>query len=307
MKHGRSLSYDEAWEEGRNTASQNIKSADGTMQSEKNTASEGGVVKFSASIPEGTVAATREESKKLSITDPKNIVRYLNEVNAALAETMKSGDLVLIGMPNGVLSKYLQSSDRIYIPQNIVRKIVFGIEVEGGKHNLGRAVAEGLPYQLEDPIAITGNTSDHIAKNDKSIVVWTNWMTKSGDSIIIPIRIGVMAKGQTYNNVNSVFDVFNEGYAADLLRDGNILYTKENRNIQELLATQRKVLEGKQSDVSNNSIRNDSEKIKMSDEKYFSIAEKYRDGTETEEETEQLRKMVDEGSNSDFAKKLLML
>ena len=73
------------------------------------------------------------------------------------------------------------------------------------------------------------------------------------------------------SNENSVFDVFNEDYAADLLRDGNILYTKENRNIQELLATQRKVLEGKQSDVSNNSIRNDSEKIKMSDEKIFPL------------------------------------
>ena len=51
----------------------------------------------------------------------------------------------------------------------------------------------------------------------------------------------------------------------------------------------------------NKSIRNDSEKIKMSDEKsfstqrdavYISIAEKYRDGTATEEETEQLREIV---------------
>lgn len=47
MKHGRSLSYDEAWEEGRNTASQNFQSADGTMQSEKNTATEGGEIRFS--------------------------------------------------------------------------------------------------------------------------------------------------------------------------------------------------------------------------------------------------------------------
>lgn len=37
-----------AWAEGLNTASQNFQSADGTMQSEKNTAKEGGVVKYSS-------------------------------------------------------------------------------------------------------------------------------------------------------------------------------------------------------------------------------------------------------------------
>ena len=77
--------------------------------------------------------------------------------------------------------------------------------------------------------------------------------------------------GCARSNVNSVFDVFNEDYAADLLRDGNILYTKENRNIQELLSNEREVPEAKQSDVSNNSIRNDSEIIKMSDEKIFPL------------------------------------
>ena len=77
--------------------------------------------------------------------------------------------------------------------------------------------------------------------------------------------------GCARSNVNSVFDVFNEDYAADLLRDGNILYTKENRNIQELLSSGRQVPEAKQSDVSNNSICNDSEKIKMSDEKIFPL------------------------------------
>lgn len=114
--------------------------------------------------------------------------------------------------------------------------------LDGGKHNLGRGVLDELPYQLADPMIITGNTTDHISKGDtNSVVVWTDWQTENGDSVIVPIRIDVDGAIEPYNSVNSVFDAYNPAYVADLLRDENIRYTRNNKSVEELLSNRRQV------------------------------------------------------------------
>lgn len=67
--------------------------------------------------------------------------------------------------------------------------------------------------------------------NDNSIVVWTDWKTEAGASVIVPIRIDVTGNVGVYNNINSVFDAYDNSYVADLLRDGNVLYTRNGKNI----------------------------------------------------------------------------
>lgn len=190
----------------------------------------------------GIEPATREESLKIEATDPRNVARYKKEISEALNGMMPSGNLVLIGRPSDILQKYLKSDKPLYIPQKAVKKGVLSKE-SGGKHALGETVMGSLPYQFADPLAITGNTSLHEQAGDNSIVVWTDWMTKKGDSVIVPIVIDINGQVGVYNGVNTVFDAFNQEYVKDLLREGNILYTKNGKSIQELLPARRQVPE----------------------------------------------------------------
>lgn len=210
--------------------------------------------------------ATREESLQLDLLDERNLARYFKEVDSTLNGSMPSGELVLVGKPPRVLVEYMNSTNPIRIPQNVIKKAALSKnESANGKHGLGRAVIEQLPVQLTYPMAITGNTSEHQQMNDNSVVVWTDWQTKAGDSVIVPIRIDVSGRIGVYNNINSVFDAYNSEYASDLLRDGNVLYTRNGKNIQELLSQRRQVPKVIRSDVSSgNSVAEASDVVNFS-------------------------------------------
>ncbi len=208
--------------------------------------------------------ATREESLQLNLLDERNLARYFKEVDSTLDGSMPVGKLVLVGKPPKVLVEYMKSTNPIQIPQKIIKKAALSKnESADGKHALGRAVIEQLPVQLTYPMAITGNTSDHQQMNDNSIVVWTDWKTEAGASVIVPIRIDVTGNVGVYNNINSVFDAYDNSYVADLLRGGNILYTRNGKNIQELLSQRREVPQVNRSDVSSmNSVAEASDVVK---------------------------------------------
>ena len=200
------------------------------------------VSKYSQKRPgENVKAATRQESLSMNATAPENVARYQSEITEVLDGTMHSNQMVLLGKPSAVLAQYMGSDNPLYMPQKSVKKAVFPKGENGGKHGLGRVVLDELLYQLEDPLAITGNTSDHAAAGDHSIVVWTDWKTEAGDSVIVPIRIDATGTVGVYNNVNTVFDAFNPEYVADLMREGNILYTKNGKSLSELIDQRRQV------------------------------------------------------------------
>ena len=50
---------------------------------------------------------------------------------------------------------------------------------------------------------------------------------------------------------HTVFDVFDPKYFEDLIREGNVLYTRDSKNILDLVTQQRQVLKWKANDVSN--------------------------------------------------------
>nr|DAF66943.1 MAG TPA: hypothetical protein [Caudoviricetes sp.] len=200
------------------------------------------VSKYKLKLPEkSTAPASRQESLQISATDPRNVARYQNEIDSVLNGTAGSEQMVLLGKPSTVLAQYMESENPLYMPQKSVKKAVFPKGENGGKHGLGRVVLDELLYQLEDPLAITGNTSAHAAAGDHSIVVWTDWKTAAGDSVIVPIRIDATGAVGVYNNVNTVFDAFDPEYAADLMREGNVLYTKNGKSLSELPGQRREV------------------------------------------------------------------
>ena len=200
-----------------------------------------GKARFSIQELSDVTPATRQESLQLEMTDERNLARLSNEITQALNGEMKSGQLVLFGKAPETLAEHMKSDKPLYMPQSVVQKIVFSKE-NGGKHGLGRGVLDELPYQLSDPMMITGNTIRHAQSNDNSVVVWTDWETEKGDSIIAPIRINVDGVIDVYNNINSVFDAYNKEYVADLLRDGNVLYRRNEGSTKTELVQQRQVL-----------------------------------------------------------------
>ena len=210
--------------------------------------------------------ATRKESLQLDLLDERNLARSFKEVDSTLNGSMPSGKLVLVGKPPKVLVEYMKSTNPIQIPQKIIKKAALSKnESADGKHALGRAVIEQLPVQLAYPMAVTKNTSEHQSLNDNSIVVWTDWKTETGSSIIVPIRIDVAGHVGMYNNINSVFDAYKPSYIADLLKDSNVLFTRNGKNIQELLAQRRQLPKGNRSDVSSeNSVAEASNVVNFS-------------------------------------------
>jgi len=200
-------------------------------------------------LPEGTTPATRSESLAMDATDDRNVLRYRNEISAVLDGTMPSNQIVLIGRPSAILAKYLKSDNPLYISQNSVKHIALPKTEKGGKHGFGRAVLDQIVYQFEDPMAITGNTSKHVESGDNSIVVWTDWKNDAGDSIIVPIRIDVDGSIGIYNNVNTAFNAWDESYVEDILRDGNVFYTRDGKSIADLLAQRRDMPKWKTEDA----------------------------------------------------------
>lgn len=149
--------------------------------------------------------ATRAESVAIDAISSENMVRYMKEVDSVLSGEMAAQQMVLLGRPSEVLQTYMKSSNPLYMPQSAIKKAVLPAGEKGGKHGLGKTVIYDLPYQFEDPLAITGNTTRHESFHDNSIVVWTDWMTAAGDSVIVPIRIDAEGYVGFYNNVNTAF------------------------------------------------------------------------------------------------------
>lgn len=214
--------------------------------------------------------ATAQESMSMDASDPRNMKRYQNEITATLNGTMDSDQMVMLGKPSEILSQYMDSNSPLMIAQNVIKKV----SAEDGKHQLSRAVLDELPYQFKDPIAITGNTSKHVQNGDNSIIAWTDWQVDGQDPVIVPIRIDAKGNIGLYNNVNSVFPLYDADYMSDILREGNVLYTRNNENIRDLLAQGREVPKRKIEDVFNNSISKPSEPVNIP-EQIATLQKKY--------------------------------
>ncbi len=177
--------------------------------------------------------ATRKESIKLDITDERNIARYHKEIDGVFNGSLYIRKNVLLGSPPEVLKKF-GIVKPLYCSQRVIRKTAYPFGYGGGKHNLGISLMKGLPYELADPLAITRNSDAH-KELDDGIVVWTKWKTEKDHSVITIIRIEKDGEITITNNIVTIF-ASGEKYLKQLIEnDSNILYTKNNRSITQLL------------------------------------------------------------------------
>ena len=216
-----------------------------------------GKAKYTSDELTAFTPATQQESMQMDATTPQNLRRYQSEITAALNGEMDADRMVVLGRPSQILGRYMNPDNPLMLAQNVVKKV----SAEDGKHQLNRIILDELPYQFDDPVAITGNTVKHEEAGDNSIVVWTDWQVGGQDPVVVPIRIDAKGNIGLYNNVNSAFPLYDPKYMEEMLRDGNILYTRGNENILDILAQGREVPKRKVEDVYTDSISEPAEPV----------------------------------------------
>lgn len=179
------------------------------------------------------------------LIDPDNIERYRSEVDEVFSGDMPSGKKVTMGMPSKVLLDHGVPNTLITMTQSVIRKIAYPEGYMKGKHNLGFSVVKQLPYQLNDPLAITNNTNNHQGR-EESVVVWTEWEF-DGKSVIIPISINRQGAIDLENVITTVFQGRDE-YLDQFIKAG-VLYTRNNEDIYSLLSNRRHVPDARADDV----------------------------------------------------------
>jgi len=201
------------------------------------------------------VPASRKDAEHLNMLDERNIARYRNEIDGVFDGTLDSGKDVIIGMPSDILLDNDVSNRLIHIKQSIVRKIAYpslykighdfinvsvGKKSEGhmgGKHNLGISAVKNLPLQIADPIAITKNNETN--SNRKSVVLWSNWISEDGYGVMLGLVIDSNGATGLQNNISTVFQA-EEDYAKRFFEnEEDILYTRNKKDINELLSDRR--------------------------------------------------------------------
>lgn len=218
-----------------------------------------GKAKYTSDELTAFTPATQQEAMQMDATTPQNLRRYQSEITAALNGEMDADRMVVLGRPSQILGRYMNPDNPLMLAQNVVKKV----SAEDGKHQLNRIILDELPYQFDDPVAITGNTVKHEETGDNSIVVWTDWQVGGRDPVVVPIRIDAKGNIGLYNNVNSAFPLYDPKYMEEMLRDGNILYTRGNENILDILAQGREVPKRNVEDVSTDSISEPAEPVNI--------------------------------------------
>ena len=209
--------------------------------------------------PEGGMTA--KQAGRAGLTDPENLARYRAEIDGVFDGSMESGQEIVLGATPALYFDYGASDLPLHMTQSTAMKIAYpkGYPADrpSGKHNLGIPALKRLPQQLADPVAILRSNTQ---KN--SLVVLTEWNNKNGDPVIIPLHLD---KQGAVTMENQVVSAYGKGEVAALLGENNqnVLYTKDNKSIDQLLSERLQLPEAMADDtLVNHSIAQGNEESK---------------------------------------------
>ena len=143
--------------------------------------------------------------------------------------TPEQGVLLVEDTPE-ILQRYGAKNLQMTITPSAVRKIAYPQGYMGGKHNLGVEAVKRLPEQLEDPVAILKSKTQ-----PSSLVVLTQWEDMEGNPVIAAVHLDKRGVLTPENRIASAYG--KKDFEVLLGKEGeNVLYTKENRSIHQLLS-----------------------------------------------------------------------
>lgn len=168
-----------------------------------------------------------ETAGRLTSTD--NMLRYRSDIDKVFSGDYPSGKLLSVGDTPELLTRYGANPLPMTMTQDAAYKIAYPEGYMGGKHNLGMSVLKQLPYQIENPVAILKSNTQ-----PSSIVLLTAW--KDGDkSIIVPLHLDKQGAISVENRIASAYQTGHmQSYLGEA--DSNVLYTKNNEDIHQLLS-----------------------------------------------------------------------
>lgn len=176
-----------------------------------------------------------------------NIRRYQSAIDGVFMGTLPTGADIVLGQTPSILAEYGAPALDLHMRQSVARKIAYPSGYMGGKHNLGLSALKNLPYQLADPIAIIENPQSN-SRGLASKIVLTEWNDLDGKPVIIPIHLNAQGAIDVQNDVASAFGA---DYIQRIIGNNgeNVLYTKNNEDIYQLLSKGRPVPQAMADDV----------------------------------------------------------
>lgn len=199
--------------------------------------------------------ATEMDGPSESLVSTDNMLRYRDTIDSVFTGALPTGSDIVLGKTPSILTEYGAPELDLHMKQSVARKIAYPSGYMGGKHNLGLSALKNLPYQLADPIAIIENPQSN-SRGLASKIVLTEWTDMDGKPVIVPIHLNAQGAIDVQNEVASAFGA---DYIRRIIGDNgeNILYTKNNEGIEQLLSKGRPVPQAMADDVlARNSIPN---------------------------------------------------
>ncbi len=173
--------------------------------------------------------AEEQQAETGGVYDKETVENYRNQIDGTFDGSLPVNRLIELGNTPDVLQQYGADNLPLRMTQQAARKIAYPEGYMGGKHNLGIPALKQLQQQLNDPIAVLKSRTQH-----NSLVVLTEWNDTSGNPVIAAVHLN---KRGIVDDVNTLASAYGKRNLTALLGENNenVVYTKENKSINQLL------------------------------------------------------------------------
>lgn len=161
------------------------------------------------------------------------IEHYQNQVDNLFLGRLNSDTYLQLGDTPQLLQELGAPAHQVTMPQETARKIAYPSGYLGLKqgHNLGIPALKALPLQIANPEAVLRSKTQA-----DSMILLTKWQDADGNPVIVPIHLGKNGILTVENQVASAYGKRNlEAFFGE--NGENILYTKNNKSINQLLSS----------------------------------------------------------------------
>lgn len=157
-------------------------------------------------------------------------ISYEAQIDGVFNGSLSKAKPVTIGKTPEILQSLGAPNLPLTMTQNTARKIAYPEGYLGGKHNLGIPALKSLPQQLDNPLAVLQSKTQ-----PDSFVVLTEWNDTNGNPVVAAVH---MNKRGVIEDVNALASAYGKRNLESLLGKNheNVIYTKENKSIDQLLS-----------------------------------------------------------------------
>lgn len=155
---------------------------------------------------------------------------YAAQIDGVFNGSVSPANPVVIGDTPDILLSLGATDLPMTMTQSTARKIAFPAGYMGGSHNLGIPALKHLPEQMRDPAAVLRSKTQ-----PDSFVILTEWNDTNGNPVVVAVHLDKQGHVELSNEVASAYGKNN--FAALTGENGeNVLYTKNNKSIDQLLS-----------------------------------------------------------------------